>query len=474
MAESALRTTTRNFRKLVIFFLVLAVVILILQFCANNFPNLSNDTTTVDRLSTSYATTDEKLGNLQELNLPPLTKVEYAGSPRFTGGELLSNLKIPVQVYKQLEPKESFGSEDIANDIAGRFGITSSSSRSGPNQEILSWQDAGQSLEYNRFSRALNYRNTQVAGNLEQNANVTSEQVINSARSILNQLGLNRSNFAFAQAEVDFLLQSGSSFSSASRPEIANFAKVKIGYAAQLRFTTSDIRTARLALTNPTTTATPGSLSQFNINPATDITSTLSIDISNLLPTTTRPANSTTTNSSAQPLATNSNPTSLNDATSAARLGNFLQTTAPIVLDNTLTAPVEIIFRLGGNLGQENIVSLNFSELRLEDMGTYRALTAREAWAKAEQEGHLKELFARGADRYLTSAIPNREVEEFQVDYRDVKITYIYEPYSINANYENISKYIVPVYVFRGNVIFADGLGTGGEFIMLVKALEIV
>jgi hypothetical protein len=226
MAQSSLITATQTARKYLLYFAIFVVVVLLLQFCLNSlgaiFARRPGGAAAV------YPYTDINSG-FGGITLPAMTSIPISAksTPIFSVDNNLPEYQFKgINVYKIEEPRDKFGSEDIAADVARRMRFTTAPQRDGTK---LVWTDGQRRLEFEKVRQEWSYFNAGAAPEARFGS-FSSDPVSYRAQasSLVKQLGLDRTFTDYETAEVDYLVKRGNSFVNATSPNTAQYIKIRI------------------------------------------------------------------------------------------------------------------------------------------------------------------------------------------------------------------------------------------------------
>jgi hypothetical protein len=149
---------------------------------------------------------------------------------------------------------------------------------------------------------------------------------------------------------------------------------------------------------------------------------------------------------------------------------SVINNTAPVVIDDYYSAPVEIILTSdNGNFELENIYSFNYyTWQRSDNAAIYNIISPKAAWDRIKSgRGAFKQIIADGENEYQFGRINNREIIELIADPDQISFAY-FEP----TEWEG-SEYLYPLYIFEGRAKLADSPNsTNASYVIYVFALE--
>jgi|GEM_PF-7069562 len=259
---SKLSRTTKKFRRYVIYFLVFAIVVIIIQ---SIYRYITSDQDIGGPNSSQYAYVNELFG---EISYPSISSMSVSdeSTPSFSISGQFSESAGSVNVYKVNKPRETLGNSKKAQEIADNLNLGTSYELNGI---ILTWRSPNKELlEYNKLTNDVRFVNEGInIATLRKNKPnfLDIEKINNEVSSIVRDLS--QINFGSQQdARMSYLLSAGGGYQTTEIPENADFIRTDfyiykeiVSTRALTRAQEQDpttIRTesisARLYLDNPT------------------------------------------------------------------------------------------------------------------------------------------------------------------------------------------------------------------------------
>lgn len=271
-----------------------------------------------------------------------------------------------LNVYKIEEPREKFGTETKAEDIARRFGLSEveplrSSTGRGDEKGLLTWRQGSKLLKYDKLRQEIDYNNTFAIPKGTENQFINDETTLrDQAQKLIAQLALNRSKLDFSTMRIEYLNRKGSSsFNVATSPNTADYISVRVYRRLEAASLKKD-------------------------------------DEGNVL---------------------------------EQYRGKYEAIAANVVTQNYQTAPLELILAgdNGRELRIEQVYSAKFIDWSIEAQPIlYQSITPEEAWEQVKQgKGSLQEVVEFGFDRLQTGRTPDKEILSFTANYQEVELAYI-------------------------------------------------
>jgi hypothetical protein len=482
MQESSLRQTTRTVRKYILFFVILIIVIIVLQLILNALPqNVDLGTGGTNGTGTDLASLAQ-LYQTPAQNLEPLVPPDLENIPLSESSDPLFNVvdmlpEIPftsVNVYKVEEPRERFGSEDIAKDIAENFGFNDGSndsfSRNTANTE-LTWQDetGSKQLTYSKTTFEWTFKSKFPQSSAPKKIDLENEGLENTeesitayhkdiANSIVEDLAMNRKQIDFDLTQIDYLEKEGGQYINASSPSTAEYIKAKL-YRS---FDAISLKTSK----NPTE-----NISQEGDSADSQESHSADSQEGDFADSQESHTNKTTLQ---EILNLDENAENAQSAENAENTENY-QTPiiAKTVSMDYLSAPMELIFKAGfkDQISLDSLVYFNFKDWKFEDGAdqatAYRLISPQAAWEKVKQrKGGIRLLSDNRLDNaYKYGTTPDQNVISFNAENNSFELAYL-EP-------ANWTGYIYPIYIFRGQAKLASsGEEDSADFVIYVYAYE--
>ncbi len=482
MQESSLRQTTRTVRKYLLFFVIFIIVIIVLQVILDALPQNMNpsggnggdsatDLSSVAQLYKSPAPDED----LETLVPPDLENIPLSESsdPLFNVVDVLPEIPFTsVNIYKVEEPRERFGSEDIAKDIAENFGFNneegSKFSRNTANTE-LSWQDKSGSkqLTYSKTTFEWTYKNKNPSlsppeadsSSFENTEESITAYYKEQVKSIVENLAMNRSQINFSFTEIDYLDQEDGNYINASSPSTAKYIKAKF-------FRSFDAISLK---ENPSSSEDAYSEDVSSEHAPAENNNTNKATLQDVL---------NGVRGDDLPVEKDSNKGLAVENDSDDNLANSSETyKGPIIAKSVkmdyLSAPMELIFKakFKEQLSIENLVYFNFKDWKFQDGSdeaiAYKLISPQAAWEKVKQrKGGIRLLSDNRLDNpYKYGITPDQNVISFTAENTSFELAYL-EP-------EDWTGYIYPIYIFRGQAKLASsGEEDSADFVIYVYAYE--
>jgi len=224
MAQSSLITTTSVVKRYLIYFGIFAVVVIVLQVCINFIGGLATSRTTTPN---NYAYTDPDY-SFGTLTLPAISGISISATPKatYSADNILPQYPYAtVNVYKVNEPREIFGSEDIGNDLATRFGFKTNFTRDG---NKLVWNENNRKLIYDKVNETISFSNPGIVPDVVDKFNADPAYYQQQAAALIANLNLARSNLDLKNIEIEYLERANNSFIIAKSPNTAQYLKIKV------------------------------------------------------------------------------------------------------------------------------------------------------------------------------------------------------------------------------------------------------
>lgn len=225
MASSSLFEVTRSVRRYLIYFVIFVVVVLLIQFCGGLAQNLLKGRNTTAQI---YKLPDYRFGEIKLINMSNLA-ISPKSQPTFSVDNVLPNPgHRSVNVYRIEEPRERFGIEDVAKDVAKRFGFTANFARDEAANKLV-WVQAGKRLEFDKVKVSWSYTNSGVK--LPGRYGVFNSAPIEYRKQVgelAGRLGIPENVFNYNTTEVDYLIRKGSSYVEASSANTAEYIKLRV------------------------------------------------------------------------------------------------------------------------------------------------------------------------------------------------------------------------------------------------------
>lgn len=364
-------TTTETVRRYLIYFGIFIAVVVLLQICLNSLKRSPIVPGGDDpELLNAYKQAGEGL----ELITPPsLTTTSITISERSTpifnvDNQFTQPSYQALNLYKVEQPRERFGTETKAKDIAEKFGFKNleperlNSGASTTNDKgLLVWRQNSKLYKYNKVTQELDYSNSfAVPKGSEALFNNNETALKDEAKKLIDRLALNRSSLDFTTMQLDYLNRKGSTtFNVATSPNTAEYLKIRVYRRLEA--------------------------ASLKVNEKGEVPNEIK--------------------GKAEPISAN------------------------VVSENHQAAPLEIIIAgNGAALSLEQLYSAKFTDWNIltDTPIVYPALTPAEAWEQVKQgRGSLQELVEFGFDRLQTGKAADKEVLSFTANYLEVELAYL-------------------------------------------------
>ncbi len=450
MADSSLISTQKSVKTLFLYFVIFIVVVLILHFCSGSLQGMFKSSP----VNTNEIETYEIFDQLSFNDLKGVPTSNFKDS-NFTSNNILPEIPIQiVSVYKINEPELKFGIEDIAEEIANRLNFENNPTKKS---KELTWNEGSKFLIFGRLDRHINYKNTSVKANYDPEIfDLDHEELISNTENLVSSIGIIDENIDFNTLEVDYLNKS-------------SFGKYKEAInASNAEFISLRIYKSLPTLQIPSTYSLP--VESLNSDSESKSAND-SEDIANEI--TYEPFSFSDYNGG--DINKNDNDIDENDF----ETDNVLNDNTKVVLDNYLSAPLEIILGVNeeSSWDVESIYSLNYIHWEYSDelIGSYEIFSPQQAWQNIENgQGVVQELYSQNEDRYVSIEKQNYSqisIETFIADYKGVELLF-QEPESLSK-----TTYVYPIYSFKGkakkkDAQFSTSNEGFAEFVIYTAALK--
>lgn len=203
-----LAETTRSTRKYLIYFLIFAFVIIILQAI---YGYLTSREDTGGNKASPYAYIDNKLGEIEYPTIPTLTLSE-GSTPVFSIDGRFTESPSSVNVYQVEPPRETLASVSDGQSIADSLEFNPNYSTS---DNSLIWQSANKSrkLEYDKITRDVYYINSRLDKtdySEEYEETIKTEKLNTTFSNIYRDLSA--SNYTQLIDEITYISEANSSY----------------------------------------------------------------------------------------------------------------------------------------------------------------------------------------------------------------------------------------------------------------------